>query len=56
MAMAMLVTDFCYGKTSLQKMKKLFVRGARPGIGMPIPWNREGVTYHKETIREREVS
>jgi hypothetical protein len=56
MAIAMLVTDFCYSKTSLQKMKKLFVTGARPGKGMPIPWNREGVTYHKETIREREVS
>jgi hypothetical protein len=56
MAMAMLVTDFCYSKTSLLKMKKLFVRGARPGKGMPIPWNRKGVTYHRETIREREVS
>jgi hypothetical protein len=56
MAMAMLVTDFCHSKTSLLKMKTLFVRGARPGKEMPIPWNRKGATYHKETIREREVS
>jgi hypothetical protein len=53
MALAMLVTDFCYSKTSLLKMKTLFVRGARPAKGMPIPWNRKGVTYHEETTRER---
>jgi hypothetical protein len=52
-ALAMLVTDFCYSKPSLLKMKTLFVRGARPGKGMPIPWNRKGVTYHKETTREQ---
>jgi hypothetical protein len=53
MALAMLVTDFCYSKASLLKMKTLFVRGARPGKGIPIPWNRKGVAYHKETTREQ---
>jgi hypothetical protein len=34
-------------------MKELFVRGARPGKGVPIPWNRKGVTYHEEMTREQ---
>jgi hypothetical protein len=54
MALSMLVTDFCYSKASLLKMKTLFVRGARPGSGrMPIQWNGKNINYHEETTGKR---